>query len=168
MPISKKNNLRASVYFNNDYYIITTLSKSGIYLIDFEKGYKVLSKDPFNADLGFFTRNALIQSEILDANSSEYHEMRNNEGLYSEWVKKIIKECNYKNKTTLFKNMNLCNVNVTDGIISIIPYDHLRLDHWIGKSMPNNAIITLKTNCSDEVLGASIKKAFTRCINCKV
>ncbi|HIE6557053.1 TPA: contact-dependent growth inhibition system immunity protein, partial [Proteus mirabilis] len=48
------------------------------------------------------------------------------------------------------------------------PYDHLRLDHWIGKSMPNNAIITLKTNCSDEVLGASIKKAFTRCISCKV
>ncbi|MGK5744864.1 contact-dependent growth inhibition system immunity protein [Proteus mirabilis] len=150
MSISKKNTLRASVYFNNDYYIITTLSKIGIYLIDFKKGYKVLSKDPF------------------DANSSEYHEMRNNEGLYSEWVKKIIKECNYKNKTTLFKNMNLCNVNVTDGIISIIPYDHLRLDHWIGKSMPNNAIITLKTNCSDEVLGASIKKAFTRCINCKV
>lgn len=128
--------------------------------MDFKKGYKVLSKDPFDADLGFFTRNALIQSEILDANSSEYHEMRNNDGLYSEWIKKIIKECDYKNKTTLFKNMNLCNVNVnvTDGIISIIPYDHLRLDHWIGKSIPNNAIITLKSNCSDEVLGASIKK----------
>ncbi len=29
--------------------------------------------------------------------------------------------------------MNLCNVNVTDGIISIIPYDHLRLDHWLVK-----------------------------------
>ncbi|HGW5157618.1 TPA: hypothetical protein ACNIIQ_001077 [Proteus mirabilis] len=52
MSISKKNTLRASVYFNNDYYIITTLSKIGIYLIDFKKGYKVLSKDPFDADLG--------------------------------------------------------------------------------------------------------------------
>ncbi|MFL7769293.1 contact-dependent growth inhibition system immunity protein [Proteus terrae] len=118
--------------------------------------------------MGFFTRNALIQSEILDANSSEYHEMCNDEKSYSEWIKKIIKEYDYKNKTTLFKNMNLCSVNVTDGIISIIPYDHLRLDNWIGKSIPNNAIITLKSNCNDEVLGASIKEAFTRCISRKV
>ncbi|WCG91414.1 contact-dependent growth inhibition system immunity protein [Proteus terrae] len=168
MSISKKNNSRANVYFNNDYYIIITLSKSGIYLMDFKKGYKVLSKDPLDADLSFFTKNALIQSEILDANSSEYHEMRNDEKSYSEWIKKIIKEYDYKNKTTLFKNMNLCSVNVTDGIISIIPYDHLRLDNWIGKSIPNNAIITLKSNCNDEVLGASIKEAFTRCISRKV
>lgn len=52
MSISKKNNSRANVYFNNYYYIIITLSKSGIYLMDFKKGYKVLSKDPLDADLG--------------------------------------------------------------------------------------------------------------------
>ncbi|MEY1229855.1 contact-dependent growth inhibition system immunity protein [Proteus terrae] len=116
----------------------------------------------------FFTRNALIQSEILDANSSEYHEMRNDEKSYSEWIKKIIKEYDYKNKTALFNNMNRCSLELTDDEITISPLNHLRMDHWVGEGIPDSAIITLKSNCSDEVLGASIKEAFTRCISRKV
>ncbi|MGR6852773.1 contact-dependent growth inhibition system immunity protein [Acinetobacter baumannii] len=46
--------------------------------------------------------------------------------------------------------------------------NHLRMDHWVGEGISDSAIITLKTNCSDEVLGASIKKAFTRCISSRV
>ncbi len=38
--------------------------------------------------------------------------------------------------------------------------NHLRMDHWVGEGISDSAIITLKTNCSDEVLGASIKKSF--------
>ncbi|HEK0625505.1 TPA: CdiI family contact-dependent growth inhibition immunity protein, partial [Proteus mirabilis] len=51
--------------------------------------------------------------------------------------------------------------------IIIRPQNHLRMDHWVGEGISDSAIITLKTNCSDEVLGASIKKAFTRCISRK-
>lgn len=32
------------------------------------------------------------------------------------------------------------------------------MDHWGGKGIPDSAIITLKSNCSNEVLGASKKK----------
>ena len=42
------------------------------------------------------------------------------------------------------------------------------MEHWIGEGIPDSAIIILKTTCSDEVLGASIKEAFTRCISRKV
>ncbi|WP_157092003.1 contact-dependent growth inhibition system immunity protein, partial [Proteus myxofaciens] len=56
MSISKKNNLRASIYFNESYYIIITLSKSGIYFMDLKKGYKILSKDSFDRELGLFTK----------------------------------------------------------------------------------------------------------------
>ncbi len=45
--------------------------------------------------------------------------------------------------------------------------NHLRMDHWVGEGISDSAIIILKANCSDEVLGASIKKAFTRCISRK-
>ncbi len=38
--------------------------------------------------------------------------------------------------------------------------NHLRMDHWVGEGISDSAIITLKANCSDEVLGASIKKSF--------
>lgn len=41
------------------------------------------------------------------------------------------------------------------------------MDHWVGEGISDSAIIKLKTNCSDEALGASIKKAFTRCISRK-
>ncbi len=36
--------------------------------------------------------------------------------------------------------------------------NHLRMDHWVGEGISDSAIIILKANCSDEVLGASIKK----------
>ena len=42
------------------------------------------------------------------------------------------------------------------------------MDHWGGKGIPDSAIITLKSNCSNEVLGASKKEAFTRCISCEI
>ncbi|MEX5485946.1 hypothetical protein IC611_09610 [Proteus mirabilis] len=32
------------------------------------------------------------------------------------------------------------------------------MDHWVGEGISDSAIIKLKTNCSDEALGASIKK----------
>nr|WP_279634845.1 contact-dependent growth inhibition system immunity protein [Proteus hauseri] len=46
--------------------------------------------------------------------------------------------------------------------------NHLRMEHGVGEGIPDSAIITIKVNCSDEVLGASIKEAFTRCISRKV
>ncbi|EPG7652494.1 contact-dependent growth inhibition system immunity protein, partial [Proteus mirabilis] len=70
-------------------------------------------------------------------------------------------------KTALFENMNLCSLSVVGNEIIIRPQNHLRMDHWVGEGISDSAIITLKANCSDEVLGASIKKAFTRCISRK-
>ncbi|QXL76962.1 hypothetical protein KPK64_01181 [Proteus mirabilis] len=63
--------------------------------------------------------------------------------------------------------MNLCSLSVVGNEIIIRPQNHLRMDHWVGEGISDSAIITLKANCSDEVLGASIKKAFTRCISRK-
>lgn len=42
------------------------------------------------------------------------------------------------------------------------------MDYWVDEGIPDSTIMTLKTNCSDEVLGALIIEAFTRCISCKV
>ncbi|OAT15129.1 hypothetical protein M983_3271 [Proteus myxofaciens ATCC 19692] len=42
------------------------------------------------------------------------------------------------------------------------------MDHWVGKKIPNNATIILDSNCSDELLGVSIKEGFKRCVNLKV
>ncbi|MEQ5227468.1 contact-dependent growth inhibition system immunity protein [Proteus cibi] len=64
--------------------------------------------------------------------------------------------------------MNLCSLSIVGNEIIIRPQNHLRMNYWIGEGIPNSAIMTLKTNCSDEVLGALIKEAFTRCISCKV
>lgn len=46
--------------------------------------------------------------------------------------------------------------------------NYLRMNYWIGDGIPDSRIITLKTNCSDELLGASIKEGFTRCISRRV
>ncbi|HCU0904545.1 TPA: CdiI family contact-dependent growth inhibition immunity protein, partial [Proteus mirabilis] len=109
----------------------------------------------------------LIKSEQIKGNSDKFNQMYNDKKTYQDWIKKIIKEYNYKNKTALFNNMNRCSLELTDDEITISPLNHLRMDHWVGEGISDSAIITLKANCSDEVLGASIKKAFTRCISRK-
>lgn len=165
---SKCYNLYADIYFNNDYYIIVTISGYYIHFMDFKNGYNILSNDITNTKLGYYAKISLINSRKIESNSQEFHEMYNDKKSYPEWIKKIIKEYGYKNKTALFENMNLCSLSIVDNEIIIRPQNHLRMDHWVGEGIPDSAIITLKTNCSDEVLGASIKEAFTRCISRKV
>ncbi|MBG2712306.1 contact-dependent growth inhibition system immunity protein [Proteus columbae] len=165
---SKYYNLYADIYFNNDYYIIVTISGYYIHFMDFKNGYNILSNDITNTKLGYYAKISLINSRKIESNSQEFHEMYNDKKSYPEWIKKIIKEYGYKNKTALFENMNLCSLSIVDNEIIIRPQNHLRMDHWVGEGIPDSAIITLKTNCSDEVLGASIKEAFTRCISRKV
>ena len=165
---SKYYNLYADIYFNNDYYIIVTISGCYIHFMDFKNGYNILSNDITNTKLGYYAKISLINSRKIESNSQEFHEMYNDKKSYPEWIKKIIKEYGYKNKTALFENMNLCGLSIVDNEIIIRPQNHLRMDHWVGEGIPDSAIITLKTNCSDEVLGASIKEAFTRCISRKI
>ncbi|ODQ07385.1 MULTISPECIES: contact-dependent growth inhibition system immunity protein [Enterobacterales] len=164
----KNNKLRASVYYNDTHYILLTFSGHSIYIMDLKKGYKVLPNDLLDAELGYYAKLALIKSEQIKGNSDQFHQMYNDKKPYQDWIKKIIEEYGYKNKTALFNNMNRCSLDLTDDEITISPLNHLRMDHWVGEGIPDSAIITLKTNCSDEVLGASIKEAFTRCISRKI
>lgn len=168
MILFKGYNLYADVYFNYDYYILVTFSGSSIYLMDLKKGCKFLTKDVNNTDLGYYAKIVLAKSEKLDVNSEDYNQLYNDKTSYPKWIKKIIKEYGYKNKTTLFENMKLCCLSVIEEEIIIRPQNHLRMDHWVGQGVPDSAIITLNADCSDEVLGASIKEAFTRCISRKV
>ncbi|MEQ4923432.1 contact-dependent growth inhibition system immunity protein [Proteus hauseri] len=161
----KNNKLRASVYYNDTHYILLTFSGHSIYIMDLKKGYTVLPNHIIEAELGHYAKIALIKSEQIKGNSDEFHQMYNDKKSYQDWIKKIIKEYGYKNKTALFNNMNRCSLELVDGEITISPLNHLRMDHWVGEGIPDSAIITLKTNCSDEVLGESIKEAFTRCIS---
>lgn len=64
--------------------------------------------------------------------------------------------------------MNRCSLELTDDEITISPLNHLRMDHWVGQGVPDSAIITLNAGCSDELLGASIKEGFKRCISRKI
>ncbi|HEK1039975.1 TPA: CdiI family contact-dependent growth inhibition immunity protein [Proteus mirabilis] len=168
MLLSKKNELEASVYYNGDYYILVTFSGCSIYIMDLKKGYKVLPNDIIDDELGYYTKLALIKSEQIKGNSDKFNQMYNDKKTYQDWIKKIVKEYGYKNKTALFENMNLCSLSVVGDEIIIRPQNHLRMDHWVGEGISDSAIITLKANCSDEVLGALIKKAFTRCISSRV
>ncbi|OAT24260.1 contact-dependent growth inhibition system immunity protein [Proteus myxofaciens] len=168
MFTSKNHNLYADIYFNYDYYIIVTISGCYIHFIDFRNEYKILNDNVANNDLGYYAKIALAKSEKLDENSEYFNQLYNDKTSYPKWTKKIIKEYGYKNKTSLFKNMKLCGLSVIEGEIIIRPQNHLRMDHWVGQGIPDSAIITLNADCSDELLGASIKEGFTRCISRRV
>ncbi|WP_066753619.1 contact-dependent growth inhibition system immunity protein, partial [Proteus myxofaciens] len=112
------NELRVNVYFNGDYYIVVTLSDIGIFFMDFKKGYNIFNKNINNIYLGFHTKKALIKSEKIDTKLTEVIELQDDKKYYSDWVKKVIKECGYKNKTALFENMDVCAITAIDDKIS--------------------------------------------------
>jgi hypothetical protein len=81
--------------------------------------------------------------------------------IYKSEVEETIKKYNYKNKKSLFKNMQSCSVEMEDKSITISPWNHEKLDSWYG--INKNFIITISATSSSEIIGAAVKYSIARC-----
>ena len=103
-------------------------------------------------------RSRSLGSEDDDYLSISWTAQKN---IYKSGVEETIKRYNYKNKKSLFENMQFCSAEMGDKNIAISPWNHEKLDSWDGINKKFATVIPY--NSSPEVIGAAIKYSIGRC-----
>ncbi|MDA8428445.1 MAG: contact-dependent growth inhibition system immunity protein [Geobacteraceae bacterium] len=137
-------------------------------------GYRLLRADPTceehflpidaaNELLGSIVMEALSKSRFLsleDARALDEHEKNRNE----DWDKNVMERYAYKSKGALYKNMKYCSISSFDGLLTIYPTRHEKLQSWGVDKRDGIENVIIPVNSSMAEIGDAIRLAFSRCI----
>lgn len=155
----------ASAENNGDFILVETYSGYRSCAYDPEGKQHFLLPDSDDETLGAALHAALAKSRRMTLD--EVRVFFDRDGLqqrYDAWVKNLMSRYGYKTRRALFKNMKSCGVELQDGVITIRPSNHERLEGWSGDGIAEEDRVKLPADCSDAELGAGLRLAFSRCI----
>jgi len=159
-----KNRLKASVYFNGDFYEFVTMSQGMLAYADPQCSPEFLSPDVSDERLGSTLRMALAASKHVSI--AEFQEIFKS-GIVQKLAKErevsVLQQYGYKNRKSLFKFMNCCWVTAQDGEIEIKPTHHKSIDGYSGISNDGPEILVVAADINDSELGAALREGFSRC-----
>ena len=151
----------ASIYFNDCYIVINTLSgyRSGV--LDPDGKELALPVSVKNSELGEALKQALQCSRTLKVEEVDaffdYKLVAKN---FSTWVDRMMLATGNKNKSKLFKTLKHCSVCCQEQLITVAPFKHLRSDAYEGI---NGALVTISADSSSVQLGEALRRAFDLC-----
>lgn len=82
---------------------------------------------------------------------------------YRAWVSNLMSRFGYKTKRALFKDMMSCSVELDDGVITIRPSHHARLEMWGREKDDVFVDVEIAADRPAAEIGAALKLAFSRC-----
>ncbi|WP_439854840.1 contact-dependent growth inhibition system immunity protein [Pseudomonas yamanorum] len=155
----------AYVKFTNDFIFIETYSGYFNCLPDPEGVGIFLSHLSDDSSLGQSILDALAVSRMIDPKESpEFFDFRGRVAIqYNEWIANAMMKFEYKTKRALFKDMKSCSIDAFDGVITIRPSHHEKLEAWSGKGITEKDFVVISTNSSPDEIGVSLRLAFSRC-----
>jgi hypothetical protein len=159
----KKNDKRAGVYFNSDFFEIITFSIGMLGYAEPEAPPHYLEPDVDDAVLGATLRVALAASKRVTA--EEFQNIFASgvvQELGTERAKAVMKKHGYKTKRAMYKNMDNCSVDVVDEGIKIQPMHHKSLGVY-SATADGPQPIEIDVSVTDAELGAALREGFKRC-----
>ncbi|MCO8579475.1 contact-dependent growth inhibition system immunity protein [Burkholderia multivorans] len=156
----------ASVYRNKDFILIETSSGYTAFVRDPDGPMHFLDTSADDETLGRCLVDALSNSRFITPQQREEYPLFFDFRLVGEQYKKkveaLLVRYGYKTKQSLFKTMILCNARVVDGVLSLGPTRHDKLEAWEG--LGDDEKIVLPFDSSDTEIGAALRVALDRCI----
>lgn len=122
---------------------------------------------PVNEKVALFGDSLIVatnRSRTLESKDEDYFLLSwtaQKDGKCKSDLENTIKKYGYKNKKSLFENMQYCFVKIECGNITISPSKHDKLEGWEG--MDKKFDITIPSTSSPEVIGAAVKYSIARC-----
>ncbi|WP_065389818.1 contact-dependent growth inhibition system immunity protein [Photorhabdus namnaonensis] len=154
----------ARCIFNGDFYSVTTYSGYRALYLDPLGGNHMLSPDTSDAELGAVVINALSKSRFIPYESlGDFLDNEKRKERYDQWVTEMMEFHRYRSKRQLFKKMNSCNIRLLDGLITIKPSGHEKLELWTGLGIVESDYVIIPADSSPEEVGAALRQAFSRC-----
>ncbi|EOB0292413.1 contact-dependent growth inhibition system immunity protein [Escherichia coli] len=168
----------ASVKANADFICVETYSGYSSNRCD-PQGVQLLNTpDIGDNELGIMVKNALAHSRfVLPAPHTdvwihpeatfdmELYDFKRTAERYADWVKKLMMQYGYKTKKALFKGMKSCDISCDNGVITISPSRHEKLEEWGGTGRGGSDNVILPADSSPEEIGAGLRLALSRCIS---
>ncbi|WP_065389820.1 contact-dependent growth inhibition system immunity protein [Photorhabdus namnaonensis] len=154
----------ARCVFNGDFYSITSYSGYRSLNLDLLGGNHMLSPDTSDEELGTVVFNALSKSRFIPYESlGDFLDNEKRKERYDQWVTEMMGFHRYRSRRQLFKKMNSCDIRLLDGVITIMPYGHEKLELWTGKGIVESDNVVIPADSSPEEVGTALRLAFSRC-----
>ncbi|BBF85943.1 hypothetical protein DLM_2329 [Aquitalea magnusonii] len=125
-----------------------------------------MEPDADHHTLGLTVLQALQNSRTLsneECETTDFFDLTAGKLRYQAWYQELMQRYGYKTKKALFKNMQLCGIHCVNGIITIIPYRHEKLEAWGGDGIEESDYVVLSTASTPEEIGAGLRLAISRC-----
>jgi hypothetical protein len=156
---------RANVETNGNFILLETLSGYYGSLRDPKGRQHLLPFGASDQELGVALNDALSYSRIVKTKDAPdlYAPLEEQEQRYANFVQSLMQSYGYKTRRALFKNMKLLSVHRRrEGLMTLFPTKHDRLEGWSGLPEENNVIIP--SDSSAHEIGTAIRMALSRCI----
>jgi hypothetical protein len=153
---------------NDDFVCIQTCSGHRSSVVDPRGKQHLLPIDVSDGELGEAVLDCLSLSRFVSPSEQpdqdrELFEYASISKRYSEWVKQLMDVYGYKNKQALFRSMKNCTIRRCNGVITVDPTHHDKLDAWSGDGMSDLDSIAIPQDAAPAVIGAALRLAFSRC-----
>lgn len=153
----------AEATFNNDFIGVIAYSGYSMIFADPKAEEYLLHPSISDEELGEAILLAIKQSRFLSI--AEAKELRSNAPQnYLNWIQKIMTLYGYKTKRALFKNMKSCGISSHEGIITIRPSHHAKLEAWDGDGISEADYVKVPVDSPPAEIGKALRLAFSRCI----
>ncbi|RKT25634.1 uncharacterized protein DUF1436 [Paraburkholderia sp. RAU2J] len=155
----------ASAYENRDFVQVETQSGYRGGLPD-PLGKRIQISNPATDEaLGRAVLDALAASRFLHPNEHrEFFDIRGRVvPQYEGWVKSVTDAYGYKTRRALFKDMKSCGIEEQDGVITMRPTHHEKLEAWSGLGIAEDSFVRVRADCDSTEIGAALRFAFSRC-----
>ena len=154
----------AAVLMNARFISVETFSGRGLMARDPQGVSDFHSLDVVDEVLGRSLAEALKASRWISMD--EYAAYFNHDKLKreaDEWLASTKERFGYKNRKAVFTGMANCTIRERDGLITIKPTRHEKLEGWSGDGIPESDRVVLSSASGGEALGQGVRLALSRC-----
>ena len=144
----------AAIYANDEFVCVQTCSGLRRTAIDLAGKLLFLHAEPTPHELGQALQEALLMSRTLTPEEiGEFFDVAVVEQRYEEWVAIMMEKFGYSTRRDLFKKMRHCQIECSNGIISIRPMFHEKLEAWSAKGIEKTDHVLIAETASTHELG---------------
>lgn len=153
-----------AVYRNKEFICIQTLMVYRSYAPDPQIQPFLLSSSTSNSELGGKLLIALGKSRMLEENESDdalsYISMLPR---YESWIKLLMDRYEYKSRSVLLKNLDLCYVSQYGGEIKFYPNSHDKLEEYSGLEEGDELNVVIAEESEPKTVGSTLERCFEFC-----
>ncbi|MDI3359364.1 contact-dependent growth inhibition system immunity protein [Lelliottia sp. V89_10] len=165
MKFNKDQDYWVNVFVTNDFLLIETQSGLGMVATDPLFPAHLLPPSSSDEIIGQTILQALSDSRTLTdlADRIALFDLEKGKEQYAAWVAMLMSQYGYKTKRALFKNMKNCSIHCVNGIITISPSRHEKLEAWGRTKGDGIEDVVLSVDSTPEEIGAGLRLALSRC-----